>query len=572
MSDEPVACVNTDRELYRESGHEAGDAYADSIFVTKEGGIGMRCGGFVIVKPIRAWFECARTHPLAGGAVSEAMVEDLAKAMCKIDDGDWETLMEEDPVFENQGDYRHKARAALEVALSTPAASVTATNENFGYVFDNPDTGEEYSPNHPLMSGECDDAENIRFATAQEQTLWNALQERFQQVEDLKHAPPASAGSEGDERLRKEAEGIIDMWIEEEDEGQEPNEAVTISTSISELSILKTALLPMRITTPPNADALPQDVINLVIAAREVMDAGHTGEEFDALLYAAEAFSSRVPYENYPTDEGDGPSTGAFIAAVSRADELRNPTGLDAALNAVTANADEAGLLGESPDTLETLAREIEDVATIDLFGMAIVSLALSAKNRDKIVSAMRRVAQSPAVGDGADGCYGLDTLQRVRFYERDFYPLSNFSAFHVTWRGIDFDTSEAAYHWEKFNPPVYQCSDGGAVRSAILLARSAHDTFKIAEQYRSRRRPDWDEVKVGIMREIIRAKADQHEYVKRKLLATEDRELIEDSWRDDFWGWGPNRDGQNMLGKLWMELRAEFRALTPAMPADGGK
>jgi hypothetical protein len=31
------------------------------------------------------------------------------------------------------------------------------------------------------------------------------------------------------------------------------------------------------------------------------------------------------------------------------------------------------------------------------------------------------------------DGCHGLDTPERVRFYEHDFYPLSNFSAFRVT-------------------------------------------------------------------------------------------------------------------------------------------
>lgn len=37
--------------------------------------------------------------------------------------------------------------------------------------------------------------------------------------------------------------------------------------------------------------------------------------------------------------------------------------------------------------------------------------------------------------------------------------------------------------------------------------------------------------------------------------------EPVENSWRDDFWGWGPNRDGQNMLGRLWMEIRAELRA-----------
>jgi predicted NAD-dependent protein-ADP-ribosyltransferase YbiA (DUF1768 family) len=61
-------------------------------------------------------------------------------------------------------------------------------------------------------------------------------------------------------------------------------------------------------------------------------------------------------------------------------------------------------------------------------------------------------------------------------------------------------------------------------------------------------------------MKDILRAKAKQHEYVRRKLLETGDRELIEDSWRDGFWGWGPNKDGQNMLGKLRMEIREELK------------
>ncbi len=149
-----------------------------------------------------------------------------------------------------------------------------------------------------------------------------------------------------------------------------------------------------------------------------------------------------------------------------------------------------------------------------------------------------------------------LDTETQVFFYEQDFYVLSNFSAFILTWRGIRFDTSEAAYQYEKFI--------GGGDRADVIArhiqrAPSAHEAFKIAERYNELRRQDWDSVKVGIMREILRAKANQHEYVRRKLLATGDRELIEDSWRDDFWGWGPNRDGRNMLGKLWMQVRAEI-------------
>ena len=153
--------------------------------------------------------------------------------------------------------------------------------------------------------------------------------------------------------------------------------------------------------------------------------------------------------------------------------------------------------------------------------------------------------------------CHRLDTHERVLFYENDFYPLSNFSAFRVRIAGMYFDTSEQAYHYHKF-------PDSKGHRHAIVTAISAHDAFKYAESHKEDRRPDWDSVKLEIMRGILRAKVEQHEYVRRKLLATGNRELIEDSWRDEFWGWGPNRCGQNMLGKLWMEIRAELRNSKP--------
>ncbi|MES2958502.1 MAG: NADAR family protein [Pseudomonadota bacterium] len=165
---------------------------------------------------------------------------------------------------------------------------------------------------------------------------------------------------------------------------------------------------------------------------------------------------------------------------------------------------------------------------------------------------------------DAADASHHkLDTDRQVFFYEQDFYVLSNFSAFTLMWKGQLYDTSEAAYHSEKFAERD--------LRVRIMHAASAHDAFKFAELWKERRRPDWDDVKVDIMRDILRAKAEQHEYVRRKLLATGDRELVEDSWRDDYLGWGANRDGKNMLGRLWMEVRADLRALSaPTEPAKG--
>lgn len=151
-----------------------------------------------------------------------------------------------------------------------------------------------------------------------------------------------------------------------------------------------------------------------------------------------------------------------------------------------------------------------------------------------------------------------LDTDTQVFFYENDFYVLSNFSAFKVRWGPWDFDTAEHLYHWRRFI--LAGGGDADAIANKVQTARSAHEAFRIAQENKGLQYARWNNVKLMEMRAIIMAKAEQHEYVRRKLLATGDRELIEDSWRDDFWGWGPNRDGQNWLGKLWMEVRQLLR------------
>lgn len=157
---------------------------------------------------------------------------------------------------------------------------------------------------------------------------------------------------------------------------------------------------------------------------------------------------------------------------------------------------------------------------------------------------------------------HGLDTDEQVFFYEQEFYPLSNFSAFTLHWKGRLFYTSEHAYHWEKFPPQTgdFTCLGETMIAIAVRQAPSAHEAFALSRKAFAHVRSDWDAVKVDIMRKILWAKVRQHEYVKKKLLESGDRDLVENSWRDDFWGWGPNHDGQNMLGKLWMEIRAELR------------
>ena len=146
-----------------------------------------------------------------------------------------------------------------------------------------------------------------------------------------------------------------------------------------------------------------------------------------------------------------------------------------------------------------------------------------------------------------------LVTGEAIGFYEREFYVLSNFSSFQVVIDGVTYSTAEHAYHCDKFwrHPEV---------QALIRLAPSAHEAFVLSRRYADRLTPDLDEIKIARMEHICRHKLDQHEYVQRKLEQTGDLVLIEDSPKDSFWGWGPDRQGRNELGKVWMRLREERR------------
>ena len=142
-----------------------------------------------------------------------------------------------------------------------------------------------------------------------------------------------------------------------------------------------------------------------------------------------------------------------------------------------------------------------------------------------------------------------------IGFYEREFYVFSNFSSFQVRWRNRLWPTAEHAYQAAKF------FGVDETIVKEIHRSRSAHKAFKLAKEvYLDQKPNDWMDRKVDIMEDICRHKLRQHKYVQRKLMQTGGRRLVEDSPQDDFWGWGPNRDGRNELGKVWMRLRDWWR------------
>lgn len=139
-----------------------------------------------------------------------------------------------------------------------------------------------------------------------------------------------------------------------------------------------------------------------------------------------------------------------------------------------------------------------------------------------------------------------------ILFYEGPWDFLSNASSFAVEWQGHLCSTSEHAYQAERFLDK--------ALRQRICEARSVHDAKKIAQSERSRIRGDWIFIKVGIMEQILRAKLEQHPHIRERLIGSGDVEIIKHSMEDPFWGIGPDQNGKNHLGKIWMNLREEAR------------
>ena len=140
-----------------------------------------------------------------------------------------------------------------------------------------------------------------------------------------------------------------------------------------------------------------------------------------------------------------------------------------------------------------------------------------------------------------------------IGFYPREFYPLDNFSSFKVEVDGYLYASLEEAFQSMLFLPDYPEISD------KIKNSHSAHEAQKIMHENKDKVKYSNDE-KVEIMERLLRLKVEQNPYVKKKLLETKDYLIVEDSPKDDYWGWGISRDGENKLGKLWMKIRDEIK------------
>lgn len=128
---------------------------------------------------------------------------------------------------------------------------------------------------------------------------------------------------------------------------------------------------------------------------------------------------------------------------------------------------------------------------------------------------------------------------------------LSNFYPASVVLDGETFPTVEHAYQAAK-------CIDVQS-RDAIRLAAGPVIAKRMGRRVKVR--PDWDVVRLDVMRSLLKQKFAPDTECSRLLLSTGDEMLVEGNyWNDTFWG-VCNGEGKNWLGVLLMEIRDELRA-----------
>ena len=137
--------------------------------------------------------------------------------------------------------------------------------------------------------------------------------------------------------------------------------------------------------------------------------------------------------------------------------------------------------------------------------------------------------------------------------FSGEYWFLSNFSPSMVEYHNFVYPTVEHAYVAAKSHMPI------PPMDLEWLCSLTPGKAKWVGRQLDLR--PDWEEIKVPMMLELVTIKFATNDNLREKLLSTGNHGLYEENtWGDTFWGITPDRKGMNMLGKILMSVRRGLR------------
>jgi hypothetical protein len=137
-----------------------------------------------------------------------------------------------------------------------------------------------------------------------------------------------------------------------------------------------------------------------------------------------------------------------------------------------------------------------------------------------------------------------------INEFQDEYRFLSNFYYSKILYEGIEYPSVEHAFQAAKtldkelrlFMSKMKSCNDVKGYGRKVDL------------------REDWEQVKLQVMYDLVKIKFTSNNYLKQKLIETENEELIEGNyWNDFYWGIC-NGKGENHLGKILMKVRKELQ------------
>ena len=131
------------------------------------------------------------------------------------------------------------------------------------------------------------------------------------------------------------------------------------------------------------------------------------------------------------------------------------------------------------------------------------------------------------------------------------YFAFSNFSPHGFRADGVYWPTVEHYFQAQKF--------PGSPHQETIRRAASPVEAKKLGRSRQHPLRPDWDAAREEAMQRALRMKFSTPE-LRALLLGTGNRELVENSPHDAYWGCGRDGRGRNRAGALLMEVREELR------------
>lgn len=169
---------------------------------------------------------------------------------------------------------------------------------------------------------------------------------------------------------------------------------------------------------------------------------------------------------------------------------------------------------------------------------------------------------------------FAIHTDTEVKGFFGDYQFLSNFWPCHVTLDGVSYKSVELAYQASKWKAGTDRKYFTKCTSLQSIEYNRTHIGINATTQTGSGASVDggahvsapngytpdeWNAVKVSIMKSLLEQKfdAEMNPELRARLLATGTKHLEEMNWwGDTFWGTDKEGKGENMLGRLLMEVR----------------